>query len=68
MILVGTKIRTAGSLLSLVMLGAIFTKIFVWGTAFSGKGGWELDLVAVALLFVLVAVDSTKYKIVGKKS
>ncbi len=67
LILVGTKIRTAGSLLGLVMLGAIFTKIFVWGAAFSGKGGWELDIVAIALLFVLVAVDSSKYKFIGKK-
>lgn len=67
LILVGTKIRTAGTLLGLVMLGAIFAKMFIWKSGFSGAGGWELDVIALALLFVLVTVSSSKYKFVGKK-
>lgn len=67
LIIIGTKIRIAGSLLGLVMLGAIFSKIFIWSAGFSGNGGWEFDIVIVALLFVLVSVDSTKYRLPGKK-
>jgi len=67
LILVGTKIRTAGTLLGLVMLGAIFAKMFIWKSGFSGNGGWELDIAALALLFVLVTVSSSKYKFIGKK-
>lgn len=66
-ILVGTKIRTAGFVLSVIMIGAIFTKIFLWKNSFAGKGGWELDLVALSLLFVLVTVGSTKYKFTKNK-
>jgi uncharacterized membrane protein YphA (DoxX/SURF4 family) len=65
-ILVGTRIRTAGFVLGVIMIGAIFTKMFIWKMSFAGKGGWELDLVALALLFVLVTVSSTKYKFAGK--
>ncbi|MEI6041949.1 MAG: DoxX family protein [bacterium] len=66
-ILLGTKIRLAGSVLGVVILGAIFSKIFVWNAGFSGVGGWEFDIVIIALLFVLVSVDSTKYRLPSKK-
>ena len=62
-ILMGYKIRIASSALGLIMIGAIYNKMFVWGGGFSGKGGWELDLVILALLFVMVSIDSTKYRI-----
>ena len=66
-IILGSRIRTASSVLSVVLLGAIFTKIFVWNNSFSGNGGWEFDIVILALLFMLASVDSTKYKIIKKK-
>ena len=62
MILVGTKIRTAGSLLSLVMLGAIFTKIFVWGTAFSGVDVVEIKIASGGAC-VIVNADNPITKI-----
>ena len=69
LILLGTKIRAAGSLLSLVLLGGIYSKIFLWNTGFSSVSttGWEFDIVILALLFVLVSVDSSKYRLPKKK-
>lgn len=49
-----TKVAALG--LGIIMLGAIYYKIFVWKNSFSGESGWEFDLVllaAVALLFTV---------------
>jgi len=68
LVILGTKIRMAGSLLGLVMLGAIFSKIFIWRAGFSGVGGWEFDIMIISALFVLVTVDSSKYRLPIKKT
>ena len=67
LIVLGKKIRLAGSLLGLVILGAIFSKIFIWKAGFSGVNGWEFDIVIIAVLFILITVDSSKYRLPGRK-
>lgn len=54
-----TQIFAAG--LSIVMLGAIYMKIFVWGKKFTGEDGWELDLIIIAALFSIVCFGAGAY-------
>ena len=41
-----------------VMVGALYYKIAVWKKKFSGDGGWELDLVLLAILLLVAAMGS----------
>lgn len=66
-VLLGAQLKKSTFLLGVIMIGAIFMKMFVWGGSFSGRGGWEFDLVILALLALLFSVSSTKYRL-SKKS
>jgi len=50
--------------LILLMLGAIWKKIFVWHTGFWGKhgtDGWHYDLMMVVMSLVIVATGGGRY-------
>lgn len=47
-LILGFQVQIAALLLSIVMLGAIYYKIFKWHAPFSGNGGWEFDLILLA--------------------
>lgn len=51
------SVISAGAL-SVVMLGALYFKIFVWKKKFSQDGGWELDLLLLAALSILATAGS----------
>jgi len=44
--------------LAVVMVGALYYKIFVWKKRFSGDGGWELDITLLVILLLLAAMGS----------
>ena len=56
-----TQAATAG--LILVMLGAIYKKMFVWKTGFWGKvnQGWHYDLLFVTMNLVIMTANGGKY-------
>jgi putative oxidoreductase len=49
--------------LILVMLGAIYRKVFVWKTGFWGKGsqGWHYDLIMIVMNFIVLTVGTGGY-------
>jgi len=49
-LIVGYQMREAAALLSLIMIGAIYFKIFKWKTVFWAhqSTGWEFDLLLLA--------------------
>lgn len=54
-LIIGSFFELSTILLSVVLLGAIFTKIFIWDTNFSSatETGWEFDLVLLVVTFSL---------------
>jgi len=44
--------------LSVVMLGAIYNKIFVWKNKFFGAGGWEFELLILVVLILFIFVGA----------
>ncbi len=57
-VLFGFLTRWAALGLALVMLGAMYMKIFVWKRTFTGENGWELDLSLFALSVVLLVLGA----------
>lgn len=55
-VLLGVFALYASVGLAAVMLGALYYKTAVWKKKFSGDGGWELDLVLLAVLLLLAAM------------
>lgn len=55
-ILLGIYTMASSFSLAVVMVGALYYKIGVWKKKFSGDGGWELDLVLLAILVLLAAM------------
>ena len=53
-LIIGFYTQIAALLLSIVMLGAIYYKIFVWKKKFSEPGGWEIDLILLAANLVIL--------------
>jgi putative oxidoreductase len=49
--------------LILVMLGAIYKKIFVWHTGFWGEkaSGWHYDLIFVVMNLVILFTDGGRW-------
>ena len=62
---VGLGILTQGATagLILIMLGAIYKKMFVWKTGFWGKvnQGWHYDLLFVTMNLVIMTANGGKY-------
>lgn len=42
--------------LAVVMLGALYYKIFTWKKKFAEAGGWEIDLLLLAALLLIAAL------------
>ena len=55
--------QPAASGLILIMMGAIYKKIFVWHTGFWGDkaSGWHYDLMLVLMNVVIACTDGGKY-------
>ncbi len=46
--IIGIQIQIIAVLLGIIMLGAIYYKIFKWKMMFSSANGWEFDLILLA--------------------
>lgn len=63
-LLLGVLTRWAALGLSVIMLGAIYFKQFVWGGAFMGDGTtWEFDAVLLASLLVLLCYGAGRVSV-----
>lgn len=54
-----TQFFAAG--LIVVMIGAIYMKVFVWGKKFSSDGGWEFEFILLASLIVVLCFGAGAY-------
>lgn len=63
----GVLIQPAALGLTLLMLGAIQKKLFVWHTGFWGEGtyGWHYDLLFVAANLVIATTGGGRYVLLG---
>jgi putative oxidoreductase len=61
--ILGVLTQLAALGLILVMLGAIYKKIFLWNTGFWGKGsqGWHYELMLVLINIVIIAMNGGRY-------
>jgi putative oxidoreductase len=61
----GVLIRPAAAGLTLIILGAIHRKIFVWHTGFWGEknSGWHYDLTFVAINLVVISSGGGRFKL-----
>ncbi len=57
-LILGSLTQWAALGLALIMLGAIYTKMFVWQIGFAGTAGWEFDLILLAANLVLLAMGA----------
>jgi putative oxidoreductase len=59
----GVLIQPAAFGLMLLMLGAIYKKVFVWHIGFWGKNtsGWHYDLILILTNVVIACTDGGKY-------
>lgn len=66
-ILTGFHFRWAAMLLALVMLGAIYHKIFKWKVKFSmtGSTGWEFDMMLLAANITIIFVGSGAWRLIN---
>lgn len=53
-LVVGFRMEIAAALLGVVMFGAIYYKIFKWKAPFTGNGGWELDMLLLAVNIAII--------------
>jgi len=62
-IMLGALQQLAAIGLILIMLGAIYKKIFVWHTGFWGEkaSGWHYDLMLVIMCLVVLFTDGGRY-------
>ena len=62
-IIFGVLQQLAASGLILIMLGAIYKKIFAWHTGFWGDkaSGWHYDLMIVIMCLVVLFTDGGRY-------
>ena len=60
---VGVLIRIAAAGLILLMVGAVYKKIFVWKTGFWGTSsqGWHYDLIFIATNLVIITTGGGEY-------
>lgn len=64
-LIAGFNVQVAGSLLSLVMVGAIWHKILKWKIPFSSSGstGWEFDLTLLAANIAIILTNGGGYNL-----
>lgn len=64
-LVLGFLTRYAAIGLSIIMLGAIYFKVYVWGMTFSMQNGlgWEFDLVLLAASLCLLFIGAGKYSL-----
>lgn len=62
-VILGVLQQLAAIGLSLVMLGAVQKKIFVWKTGFWGKDGlgWSYELTLISMLLVILFTDGGRF-------
>ncbi len=62
-VIVGVLQQLAAIGLTLIMLGAIQKKIFVWKTGFWGSDGfgWSYDLTLISMLLVILFTDGGRF-------
>lgn len=53
-LILGVFTQIVGIAFVVVMLGAIYHKMFKWGKKFTGDGGWELDFILLAASLALI--------------
>ena len=60
---VGVLVQFAAAGLILLMLGAIYKKVFEWKTGFWGTSsqGWHYDLLFIAMNLVIITTDGGRY-------
>jgi len=63
----GVLTQLAALGLILVMLGAIYKKIFVWHTGFWGEKtyGWHYDLMLIVMNLVIILTNGGRFKLVN---
>lgn len=66
-LLAGFHFRWAAALLVIVMLGAIYHKIFKWKMKFSMSGGtgWEFDLILLAANIAIIFVGAGAWRLIN---
>ncbi len=62
-LILGLWTRLASLGLIIVMLGAIYMKINVFGSGFGGQGGWEFDLANLGALLVLATYGAGRLSV-----
>ena len=64
-VLLGVPTQLAALGLILIMLGAIYKKIFVWHTGFWGQKtyGWHYDLTFIVMNLVIIFTDGGRFKL-----
>ncbi|MBI4272248.1 DoxX family protein [Candidatus Uhrbacteria bacterium] len=53
-LILGLFVQLAAVTLGIIMLGAIYFKVFKWKKTFAGDGGWEFDLILLAANLALI--------------
>lgn len=64
-VLLGVLTRFAALGLSLVMLGAIRTRIFVWHNSFGEDDGWEIDFILLSAAGALIFLGAGRWSLEG---
>ncbi len=64
-ILLGLFTEYAAGVIGLVMLAALYYKIIIWKKKFDGDGGWEIDLLILAVCFTLMALGPGVLSLTG---
>lgn len=66
-VMLGVLTQLAALGLILIMLGAIYKKIFVWHTGFWGEKtyGWHYDLMFVVMDLVIIFTNGGRFKLVN---
>ncbi len=59
--IIGLFTQLVAVVLGIVMLGAMYYKIFKWGKKFTGDGGWEFDLILLVASLALVLSNGGKW-------
>ena len=64
-VMLGVLTQLAAFGLVLIMLGAIYKKIFVWNTGFWGEKtyGWHYDLMLVVMNLVIIFTNGGRFKL-----
>ena len=66
-VIFGVLTQLAAFGLILIMLGAIYKKIFVWHTGFWGEKtyGWHYDLMFIVMNLVIIFTDGGRFKLLN---